>query len=63
MLWNGFIVALIHTSKTSQKNKRMASSVCGLAGLLAMEPAPEVELLKVEEEDADEVEEESGLEV
>ena len=33
---NGFMIALIHTSKTSPKNPRSASSVCGLVGLLGM---------------------------
>jgi len=35
-LANGFITALIHTSNTSPKNCRIASSVCGLVGLLGM---------------------------
>lgn len=33
---NGFMIALIHISKTSPKNPLMASSVCGLVGLFGM---------------------------
>ncbi len=34
VLANGFMMALSQTSKTSPKNCRIASSVCGLVGLL-----------------------------
>lgn len=34
-----------HTSLTSVKNKRIASSVCGLVGLLGMPPLPPPALL------------------
>lgn len=36
VLANGFIIAFSHTSKTSPKNCRIASSVCGLAGLFGI---------------------------
>lgn len=37
---NGFITAFSHTSNTSAKNWRMASSVCGLVALFAIEVPP-----------------------
>lgn len=35
-LAKGFMIAFVHTSKTSPKNCRIASSVCGLVGLFGM---------------------------
>ena len=46
VLENGFIIAFSHISNTSPKNCRIASSVCGLVGLLGMP----VLLLEEEEE-------------
>ena len=40
MPWNGFITAFTHASYTSLKNKRMASSVCGLVGLIGTDAEP-----------------------
>lgn len=40
MPWNGFITAFSQLSNTSAKNCRIASSVCGLVGLLAIEVLP-----------------------
>lgn len=40
MPWNGFITAFNQLSNTSAKNCRIASSVCGLVGLLAMDVLP-----------------------
>lgn len=47
---NGFMIAFNQTSKTSAKNCRIASSVCGLVGLLAMLVLPVV-VLPTERED------------
>lgn len=40
MPWNGFITAFNQLSNTSAKNCRIASSVCGLVGLLAIDVLP-----------------------
>lgn len=47
---NGLITALSHTSNTSLKNSRIASSVAGLVGLFAMEVLPVAEDVEDEEE-------------
>lgn len=47
---NGFMIAFNQTSKTSARNCRIASSVCGLVGLLAMLVLPVV-VLPTERED------------
>lgn len=47
----GFMIAFNQTSKTSAKNCRIASSVCGLVGLLAMLVLPVVVLPAEREEE------------